>query len=303
MAVVGAGTVGSVLARRLVACGFPVHAILSRDPASARALAERVGAAVGSDEWAALPGEVRLVMICVTDDAIASVAEALASVSHPWAHTIVGHTSGAKTADALAPLARKGAASLSFHPLQTFAPGASPEAFEDIAIGIEGDGEAVSVGTALARALGGHPVVLTARSKALYHCAAALASNGLVALMAVVEELLRGAELEDRPPSAVDLMGPLVQQTLANLEEGTPESVLTGPVARGDETTVATHLEALREQTPHLVPLYASLSTEMARLAVRGGQLDTESAERLRDLLQKAQRTSSDGIDPFNSSR
>jgi predicted short-subunit dehydrogenase-like oxidoreductase (DUF2520 family) len=298
VAVVGAGAVGTALARRLVACGVPVRAVLSRDADDAEALADRVGAAVATADEGALPGDVRLVLLCVPDDAISGVAEALAAVSHPWARTVVGHTAGAKTAEVLAPLADAGAATLSFHPLQTFAPDTPPEAVQDVVIGIEGDDAAVAAGTALARTLGARPVVLTPQGKVLYHCAAALASNGLVALMAVVQEVLAAADLEADGASADDVVAPLVEQTWANLRAGAPEGVLTGPVARGDETTVEAHLDALREEAPHLVPLYAALSTEMARTAVRGGQLDGDTAEALLHLLQNALQTPSDGVGP-----
>ncbi len=301
VAVVGAGAVGTALARRLAARGAPVQAILSRDAADAHALADRVDAPVAADQAIALPEDIRLVMLCVPDDALPTVADRLAAVSHPWASTIVGHTSGARTAEALAPLAHEGAATLSFHPLQTFAPETPPTAFEDVVVGIEGDADAVSAGVALARGLGARPIRLTARSKALYHCAAALASNGLVALMAVVEEMLTAADIEDKDHSAVDLMAPLVEQTWDNLASGSPEDALTGPVARGDDATVDAHLGALQDEAPHLVPLYAALSTEMARTAVRGGQLDADAADTLLRILQKALQSPPDDRDPFGS--
>jgi len=283
-AIVGAGAVGTALARRLAARGYPVRAVLSRRADDARALADRVGAAVAGDEASALPGDVRLVLLCVPDDAIASVAAALAAwEEHPWDRTVVGHTSGARAAAVLAPLAEEGAATLSFHPLQTFAPGTPPEAFEDIVVAVEGGDDAVLAGKGLARRLGARPLVLSAADKARYHCAAALASNGLVALMGVVEEVLSSAGVDE---DASALLAPLVEQTWANLSEGTPEGVLTGPVARGDRDTVAGHLSALQDETPHLVPLYAALSTEMARLAVRSGRLDEASAEAVLRLLR-----------------
>ncbi len=294
VAIVGAGAVGTALARRLVMQGHPVQAVLSRNASSAQALADRVGASVSSDDVAALPSDVHLVLLCVPDDAIASVAERLAGKEHPWPQTIVGHTSGAHTAEILSPLADRGAATLSFHPLQTFAPETPPEVFEDIFVGIEGDAKGVAAGKALAKALGARPVELTPQSKALYHCAAALASNGLVALMAVVEEIFAEADVEE---SAAELVGPLVRQTWNNLEASSPEGVLTGPVARGDRATVEAHLDALTDTAPHLVPLYAALSTEMARTSVRGGQLDSASAEKLLRVLRKRLPSSSDNAD------
>lgn len=289
VALVGAGAVGTTLAQGFVASGHRVEAVLSRTAASAQALADRVGAPVADSSWDALPATVRLVLICVPDDAIASVAEALTELDHPWSDTIVAHTSGAKTAAALAPLAEQGAATMSFHPLQTFAKDTPPEAFEGIVVGLEGDDRAVAAGEALARALGARPVRLTPEDKALYHAAAALASNGLVALLAVVEEVFSASDRgPETPESALDLVEPLIEQTLENLQQGTPEGALTGPVARGDEETVQTHLDVLAAETPHLVPLYAALSTEVVRVAVRGGHLTAEQAEGILGMIQEA---------------
>jgi len=298
VAIVGAGAVGTALARRLVACGYQVEAVLSRSADAAQTLASRVEAPVGDEAWEALPTDVRLVVACVPDDAITPVAEALAALDHPWAKTIVAHTSGARTAAALVPLSREGAATLSSHPLQTFAPNTPPDAFDGIAIGLEGDDRAVTAGETLARALGAYPVRLTAEDKRRYHCAAALASNGLVALMAVVEEVFGAANLEQNSgPSGAELVGPLVEQTWTNLQEGTPEGALTGPVARGDEETVQAHLESLADEVPHLVPLYVALSAEMVRVAVRGGALGQAQAESLLTLLRAAAESSAGGDD------
>lgn len=299
VAIVGAGAVGTTLARGFIECGYPVEAVLSQGKDDAEALAERVGASVADSSWNALPTTVRLVMVCVPDDAIAPVAEDLSGLDHPWNETVVAHTSGAKTAAALAPLARQGAATMSFHPLQTFPPGTPPDAFENIVVGLDGDDQAVAAGKTLARALGARPVRLAPEEKARYHCAAALASNGLVALMAVVEEVFAGGE---GASSALDLVGPLVEQTWANLERGSPEGGLTGPIARGDDATVQTHLDALAAETPHLVPLYAALSTEMVRIAVRSGQLTSAQAETLLKTLRNATELPPDeGIPPAPS--
>ena len=221
VAVIGAGAVGTALARRLVQAGYAVRAVVSRTVADAEALAEQVGGAPASDRMAAVP----------------------------------------------------------------------PEAFDDIAIAIEGEEEALVAGRALADALGAHPVVLSTADKARYHCAAALASNGLAALMGTVQEVLSTTSLREADPTA--LFGPLVEHTWANLHERGAEGALTGPVARGDRDTVAAHLEALSETTPHLVPLYAALSTEMARMAVRRGSLAPDEArplfKQLREAVQSAQ--------------
>lgn len=287
IAIIGAGAVGTTLARAFNARGHRIEAVVSRDTEDARALADRVEAPVAGTTVEVLPATVRLVLICVPDDAIVDVAQDLADCDHPWSETVVGHTSGATRAAVLDPVGQEGAATMSVHPMQTFTPETSPEALKGIVVGVEGEDRAVDVGVALAEALGARPVRLTPDEKARYHCAGVLASNGLVALMGVVEEVM-GADDESFPDRGADLIGPLVEQTWSNLKRDRPENVLTGPVMRGDLDTVQAHLEALRDETPHLIPVYTALSTEMVRLAVRGGHLSADRAETLLTALRTA---------------
>lgn len=287
VAIVGAGAMGTALGRGLAACGYEIKAVLSRTQTSARDLSDRVGAPVASSSAEALPEDVRFVFLCVPDDVIEAVADSLATVRHPWKETIVAHTSGARTTDALDPLTQTGAATLSFHPIQSFTEETGAHAWKDVILSLEGDDRAVAAGETLARALGSHPIVASKKEKLQYHCAAVLASNGLVALMGVAEELL--AKLSsDTGSSAVHVVGPLVEQTLENVKRHEPHAALTGPVARGDEETITAHLEMLASDAPHLIPFYLTLSTEMVRTAVRGGKLQREQAERLLDLLGAA---------------
>jgi len=288
IAIIGAGAVGTTLARSLTANGQRIEAVVSRDEEEAQDLADRVGAPVAGATAAVLPPSIRFVLICVPDDAIAGVAEALSRRDHPWEKTVAAHTSGARRAAVLTPLDQRGAATMSFHPVQTFTPETPPEALEGIAVGLEGEDRAIAAGTALAEALGARPVRLTAGEKARVHCAAALASNGLVALLSVVEEVFGASEANLSQGAGTDLVAPLVEHTWANLKEGSPEEVLTGPVRRGDVGTVQAHLDALDDETPHLVPFYTALSTEMVRVAVRGGHLSREQAEALLAVLRTA---------------
>lgn len=292
IAIVGAGALGSTLARRLAERGYTVAAILSRRRKSAVTLARDVGAEVGSDDWADLPFDVSVVMVCVPDDAIPTVASALADLPRDWASTVVAHTSGALAADALAPLADVGATLLSFHPMQTFTPESDPAAFADICVGVEGHPDAVQFGAQLAEDLGARAVTVPTEAKPRYHLAAALASNGLVALMGMVNEILASAGIDSEEGTA--LVQPLMESTQANVADTSPEAALTGPAARGDLGTVTAHLDVLTDHLPHLLPAYAALTNEMVRLAVRNGRLGSDQAEPLLDALHEALRDSTD---------
>lgn len=286
VAIIGAGAVGSVLARGLAEAGYRIEAVMSRTPARARALAERVGAPLASDRLDDLPHRVALVLCCVPDDTIHDIARTLVTAHTDWRGRVVAHTSGALTAGVLSPLAECGAATGSFHPLQTFTSDSATKAFAGIYFALEGSPGAIALGKQLARDLGARSVTLAPEAKAQYHLAASIASNFFVALMAVTGEVLSDAGIDRHEGAA--LLRPLVEGTLHNLKDRLPEEVLTGPIARGDRTTVAAHLETLDRHLPHLLSLYAALSVETVRVAVRSGRLHPDEAEALLSLLHAA---------------
>jgi predicted short-subunit dehydrogenase-like oxidoreductase (DUF2520 family) len=117
--------------------------------------------------------------------------------------------------------------------------------------------EALDFAAALARVLGMTAFEIDDEGRAAYHAAASVASNFLVTLQAAAERIAAGAGLE--PDEARRLLLPLVRRTVDNLAELGPERALTGPVARGDETTVAAQREAVAEAAPELLELFDQL--------------------------------------------
>lgn len=285
VAVIGAGAVGRALALRLHARGYPILAVISRTLAHAEQLGREVGARVFGEHLHDLPPSARLVFCCVPDDQVAAVAERLARVAHPWRETVAAHTSGALPAGTMAPLAEAGACVLSFHPLQTLTRASGPDALEGVYAGIEGDAPAVAAGIEVAVNLGMRYLVLSADAKPRYHLAASVASNFLVTLSAVVQQILQSLDI-DRA-TAQEVMAPLVEGTLANLERAMPEDALTGPIVRGDLETLRQHGLALRRHLPHLVPVYAALAAETVPLAVRSSRLEPARAQEVLGLIEK----------------
>jgi len=180
-----------------------------------------------------------LVLLAVPDAAIAEVAQRLEI--GPW----VAHVSGATSLLALDPHTRR----FSVHPLQTLTRERGAEQLDGAwaAVTAETD-EAREAARWLADALGLRPFELADADKPLYHAGAAMASNFLVTLHAAAARLL---EESHAPPEA---LVPLMTRTIEN------GFVLTGPIARGDWSTVEAHLRALEERAPDLVPLYRALA-------------------------------------------
>lgn len=180
-----------------------------------------------------------LVLLCVPDRAIASVAEELAT--GPW----IAHTSGAAGLDALAPHARR----FALHPLQTFTHERGPEQLDGAwaAVTAETD-EALSAACELARLVGVTPFELGDEDRPLYHAGAVVAASFLVTLHEVAAELVTNAG------APVEALVPLMRRTIENGFEP------TGPHVRGDWETVERHLAAIRERRPELESLYRALS-------------------------------------------
>ncbi|WP_412061149.1 Rossmann-like and DUF2520 domain-containing protein [Rubrivirga sp. IMCC45206] len=283
VAIVGAGAMGRALGLRLVESGYPVEMVISRSLSSAEALAAKLGARA-SDRLGDLPA-VPLVLLTVPDDQIADLAETLVDAPRPWRGAVVLHTSGAQTASALEPLRAEGARTLSFHPLQAVTRDADADTLAGVAVGIEGEEPGRAAGIELAVGLGMRYLIVAADAKPRYHLAAAMASNLLVTLMGMVQEVLASIDVDRR--QAMAILGPLVQGTLDNLSSGSVEEALTGPVARGDLGTLRMHGLALRKHLPHLVPAYAALSVETVRLAVRAGTLSPSRAEDVLTLMER----------------
>jgi RimJ/RimL family protein N-acetyltransferase len=117
----------------------------------------------------------------------------------------------------------------------------------------------------LAERLGMTPFEIDDEGRAAYHAAASVASNFLVTLQAAAETIAAGAGLGRDEARA--LLAPLVRQTVENIAELGPEDALTGPVARGDDATVATQRAAVEEVAPELVDLFDELVQRTRDLA------------------------------------
>jgi predicted short-subunit dehydrogenase-like oxidoreductase (DUF2520 family) len=210
------------------------------------------------------PGDTRtapLVLLATPDDAIGAAAAELARDRAVGPGQVVLHLSGLLDRLALHALAASGAALGSFHPLQSIAdPRTARDRLRGAFAGVEGDEAAVQAGEWLAARLDMIAVRLAPGGKAAYHAGAVIASNYLVVLASLAEQLARSAGVPE--PEARALYLPLMEGTVANLAGLGPAAALTGPIRRGDEATVRRHLALL-------YPPEAGLYRELGRVALR----------------------------------
>lgn len=284
IAIIGAGKLGTNLGYALLRKGHRITAFSDKNLSAAQESQQIIGQGKFTDDnrFAAQYGH--WIILTVPDDAIETVAEELAESDMEWQDKFVFHCSGLLTTESLRSLEMRGALVASLHPIQSF-PQKKPDlkAFEDIFFGLEGKQEALNLAIEITRQLGGKYFILEAHNKPLYHTACSMASNFLATLLDTAAELLSQAGLADSTASQV--LMPLVQGTLQNVKKFDAGTALTGPIARGDEKSIAKHLEALHK-LPKLRDLYSTIAYRSLQIAKRDGKMPEEKFKALKALLE-----------------
>lgn len=319
LAFIGAGRVGSALARELSRRGWRIAAVASARTSSARRLARLCGARIATTDPARAAQDADIVIIAVPDRAISEVVRRLAALPGGTSQAATGlpngaarrggsagegsagaklhpsqpldmpgrialHTAGALGAEALDGLRGRGWSVGSFHPLSAFPPPSSaPPVLEGTVVAIDGDRRARRTARYLAASLDAEVMVQPSHERARYHLAACFASNYVVTLASEAVDLLSRSGLSRG--RALRALLPLLRSTLANLGDAGLPGALTGPVARGDAETLARHASALRDAAPDLKSLHAFLVRRTARLALASHRIDAAAARRLEGAL------------------
>jgi predicted short-subunit dehydrogenase-like oxidoreductase (DUF2520 family) len=225
-----------------------------------------------------------LVLLTVPDDVLPGLVAGLSATGTPLEGRLVAHTSGSHGIAVLAPATRLGALPLALHPVMTFT--GRPDDVDrlvGVSFGVTAPESLRLVAEALVIEMGGEPVFIDEASRGLYHAALASAANHLVTLVVQAAELLGVAGV----PDPARMLAPLLSAALDNaLRLG--DAGLTGPVARADAETVASHLDALREASPEALRAYVALARLTADRALAAGILAPPAAQRLLDVLAGA---------------
>ena len=229
--IIGPGRAGSSLATALSRAGWEVLPALGRGDDLSRA-------AAGTD----------LLLIAAPDQAISAVADAV----EPLERTVVAHVSGSV---GLHPLARHRRRAV-LHPLVAL-PDAERGAERLIGawFGLAEDGDPLVA--EVVASLRGRVVHVAETGWARYHAAAVIASNHLVALLGQAERVAASVG------APVEAFLDLARGSLADVAALGPRDALTGPVRRGDTSTVERHLDAL---PPEERPAYEAMANEAKRL-------------------------------------
>jgi predicted short-subunit dehydrogenase-like oxidoreductase (DUF2520 family) len=184
--------------------------------------------------------EAPVVLLTVPDGEIRAAAEATPA-------QLIGHCSGATTLEVFGD--REG---FSLHPLMTVPEHGASFAGAGCAVAGSSD-RALEVARGLATALRMTAVEVPDEDRAAYHAAASIAAHFLVTLEGAAERLAVTAGVPR------ELLVPLARAALENWAANGAEQALTGPVARGDEATIARQREAIEQRAPDLLEAFDAL--------------------------------------------
>lgn len=325
VAIVGAGRLGQALAIALQSAGYTIVALVARRRQKAEkavallteARPRPVALTMNELDQLVVRGSSRegvnfpvadLIIIATPDDAIAETAQQLANSTtgktrrrtaqrpatrQTLPRGTVLHTSGALSSDVLSPLAKIGFHTGSLHPLVSVSePRAGALGLHGAFYCLEGDETARRIARAIVKDLQGSSFSVRPESKALYHAAALMAAGHVTALFDLATELLAACGLTKS--QAREVLLPLVESAVRNLQTSAPEKALTGTFARGDVATVRRHLAALSGKkrthsgtTPdEALAVYKLLGSRSLQLAA-SNNLDPERVVQIRKLLKQ----------------
>ena len=278
---VGAGRVAGGLSMALHEAGLPVTAIASRSHASAKAVADRIGG-TAFESAQDVADQCDLVFITTPDGAISTTTDAI-----QWrAGQAVVHCSGATEVSTLATAEKAGAMIGGFHPMQSFGdPATSARALNGSTITIEAGEPLDGVLSELAAALGCRINRLLAGKRPLYHASAGYGSQFVNVLLSETATIWRdwGASEED----VIRAILPMIRGTLDAIEKDGIAGGMPGPVSRGDEATVAAHVDALRLMGPDRLAFYRAHCARTVDLAEEAERIDRDTANRIRNILSE----------------
>lgn len=224
--------------------------------------------------------KVSTIIICVQDDRIKEATRAF--LLYKLNKKVILHTSGAKDAAELEHLKNRGAYIASLHPLQSFATKfADPRKWHHIVMAFQGDKECYNSAKEITNQLSANLIVLNEDQKIALHIAGVVAANYLVALLSISENILGQAGINQLPKN--EIIQPLLNGVAENYKENPVESILSGPLKRGDVNVLRKHIQYLRIHKSKDADLYLA----MAKTILNDPKFEIPGSAKIEEILDK----------------
>ena len=261
--IIGAGKVGVSVGRYLKDNNIQIAGFYDIDCENA-AFAEKF---TQTDCFSDLEKLVRMsdtLFITTPDNVIGSVWDCIIKNNMSVQNKIVCHFSGALSSDVFTDSQSTGASVCSIHPMLAFSDKLTSYRIPaNTFFALEGDETAVSALKSLFENLGNTVCCIDKSEKSLYHTAASVLSNELVALLDMGYSLLEQCGFSR--DEAVKATQNLVLGNVKSVLENGCVNALTGPVERNDLQTVKKHVESLKGEDRQIYILLAKRLVNLAK--------------------------------------
>jgi predicted short-subunit dehydrogenase-like oxidoreductase (DUF2520 family) len=248
--IIGTGNLATSLAPALEQSGFVIGNVYGRSIKSAKSIANNLYQASATDSLNFSNSRSTVFILAVADNAIEEVARELVLPSK----AVVAHTSGSKNLSLLGYTASPNIGV--FYPLQSFSK-IKRVAFDNVPILIEGDNSFTrKVLLALGRKISNSVKEASSKQRRMIHLAAIFASNFTNAVLVHANELMQSTN------SDLQLLSPLIEETMSKSLALGPENAQTGPAARRDLEVLDEHLKML-ENFPAMKETYQLISQQI----------------------------------------
>lgn len=199
-----------------------------------------------------------IVFITTKDDIISNIIGEILNMDGINNKQVFIHTSGSISSHIFSPLADIGCGCYSLHPLMTFSDHNVPlDIIENTSFTLEGNKKNYDLIESFLKKAHINYYEINPDDKILYHAAACIMCNYLVTLLDSGYMILKEIGFDEN--FSKEIFKPLIQTTLDNIYEKGCAKSLTGPISRGDEKTIQSHINAISMHTPQYFDLYKIL--------------------------------------------
>ncbi|NDO46150.1 Rossmann-like and DUF2520 domain-containing protein [Clostridium sp. MD294] len=277
---IGAGKVGCTLGKFFVQRKYTVAGYYSRSRTSAEEAARFTQTKV-FDTIEEIVNVCDVLFLTVPDGSLTQVFEQIANM--PIDGKYICHCSGTLSAsEAFTGIEKTGAFGYSVHPL--FAISDKFHAYEEL--------------TDIFFALEGHPAhleeikslfhgcrikTIPSDCKTAYHASAVIASNLVIALLNTAFDLMQQCGFTQQ--QARSALSPLIEGNIKHILQKGAEQSLTGPIERGDSSTIVKHLNCLSQKQKEI---YIPLSRALIEIAEK--KHTNSDYSNIRDILKGEQQ-------------
>ncbi len=189
---------------------------------------------------------------------------------------IICHFSGSLSSDVFAGATGYGTYCGSVHPVYAFSDRFnSYKGLNSAVFTVQGDSVFLQNISALLTQLGNKVCVIDKNSKVLYHTAMSMASNQLLGLLDAVVNMLKDCGFSQE--QAYSALTPLMADNLQTALQNNVDYALTGPIERGDVSTVQAHLNAINSEQKEI---YKALGKQVLNVAKNKNSNNQQLAEK-----------------------